>query len=130
MPGAGPTMTRAPNEAFARRLNRTLDEAGFAVGHRRTSTLAEEHEVSRETARKWLAGLALPELPRMIEIAMRHQVSLDWLATGRGDPRVASAVADIKAGYGDPEEARLLGLLRRLPRKKRRALLVLLSDGS
>jgi hypothetical protein len=121
-------MTRARNEAFARRLNRTLDEAGFAVGHRRTSALAEEHEVSRETARKWLAGLSLPELPRLIQIAMHHEVNLDWLATGRGEPQLTSAVADVKAGYGDPEEARLLGLMRRLPRKKRRALLTLLSE--
>lgn len=123
-------MTSVPNEAFAKRLNRTLDEAGFALGRRRTAALAQEHDVSRETARKWLTGLSLPELPRMIEIAVRHQVSFEWLATGRGSPRALSAVADTRASYGDPEEARLLGLVRRLSRKRRRALLVLLGEDS
>lgn len=123
-------MTAGPNEAFAKRLNRTLDEAGFVVGRHRTAALAEEHEVSRETARKWLSGLALPELGRLIDIAVRYQVGVEWLATGRGAPYPASAVADAEAGYGDPEEARLLGLLRRLPRKKRRALIVLLGENA
>lgn len=121
-------MTRSSNAAFARRLNRTLDEAGFVVGRRRTAALAQEHEVSRETARKWLVGLALPELPRLIELAVRHQVSFEWLATGRGGPAAPSAIAESRGAYADPEDARLLGVLRRLPRKKRRALIVLLAD--
>lgn len=85
-----------------------------------------EYDVSRETARKWLVGRALPELPRMINIALRSRVSFEWLATGRGTPRSPASVGDAQAHYGDAEEARLLGLMRRLPRKKRQALITLL----
>src|SRR5688500_12935705 len=121
-------MTRTPHDDFARRLHRSLDYAGFAIGRQRTSALAEEYEVSRETARKWLSGLALPELGRMIDISVRHGVSFEWLATGRGQLKGSLPVSESRARYGDQEELRLLGLLRKLPRRKRQALIALLDE--
>jgi hypothetical protein len=123
-------MTDAPHAEFARRLHRALDAAGFAVGRRRTGALSEYYGVSRETARKWLGGLALPELDRMIEIATDQRVSFDWLSTGRGTSQAGQfAVRETPAKYGDAEDARLYGLIRKLPRKQKRALLALL-DGT
>lgn len=120
-------MTQAPHAEFARRLQQALDAAGFAPGRRRTGALAELHGVSRETARKWLVGLSLPELERMMELAIRHHVGFEWLATGRGEPAPEGlGVHDAWLKYGDPEEARLLNLLRALSRKQRRALIDLL----
>ncbi|WP_058835323.1 helix-turn-helix domain-containing protein [Luteimonas abyssi] len=120
-------MTQATHADFAQRLQTALDASGIAAGRRRTATLAELHGVSRETARKWLSGLALPELERMIELALHHHVSFEWLATGRGEPtREGLSVRDASLKYGDPDEARLLHLIRGLSRKQRRALIDLL----
>jgi len=58
------SMPQPPHAEFARRLHRALDTSGFAAGRRRTGALSEYYGVSRETARKWLGGLALPELDR------------------------------------------------------------------
>lgn len=124
-------MATAPYDDFSRRLHRALDYAGFVVGRPRTSALADEHGVSRETARKWLSGLALPELHRLIDLAVRCQVSFEWLATGRGNLKSAmSAVAEARSGYGDQEELRLLGMVRKLSRKKRQALIALLDESN
>lgn len=112
---------------FARRLSHALDFSGFAKGRARIGALSIHYNVSRETARKWLLGLSLPELQRMIEIATQQQVSFEWLSTGRGSvDGNGLSVRDPQGPYGDPEEMRLAGLLRRLPRKKRRALIELL----
>lgn len=119
-------MTQAPHAEFARRLTWTLDAAGFPVGRRRTGALSEQHDVSRETARKWLGGLALPELERLIELAVHYRVSVEWLVTGRGEPQdVRLSVKDVTLKYADPDEARLLDIIRTLSRRQRRALIEL-----
>ncbi len=60
-----------------------------------------KYAVSRETTRKWLLGLALPELPRIIELAQDTGTNLEWLATGRGDMRIDANVVREPAGvYG------------------------------
>lgn len=113
---------------FARRLHQALDDAGFVKGRLRTGELARDNNVSRETARKWLSGLALPELERMIGLAVKTGVSFEWLATGRGDAHLASVgVREERPPlYVDGEEMRLIGIVRRLPKPQQRALLVLL----
>jgi len=74
----------ATYKEFADRLRQMLDRARFEEGRGRTGALADRYAVSRETARKWLAGLALPELARIIELAKDFDASFEWLATGRG----------------------------------------------
>ncbi|SFK95838.1 helix-turn-helix domain-containing protein [Lysobacter sp. cf310] len=122
-------MSTTPHDEFARRLHQALDFSGFAKGRARTGALASYYGVSRETARKWLIGLALPELERMLSIAVQQHVSFEWLATGRGTIEGKSlSVRDQTTKYSDPDELRLMGLMRKLSRKKRRALIELL-DG-
>ena len=117
-------------EGFSRRLHQALDNAGFVKGRLRTGELARENNVSRETARKWLSGLALPELERMIGLAVQASVSFEWLATGRGE----MVVSNSRVGEGGGEyhlsndEARLARIIHRLPNAKRSALLVLLDQ--
>jgi transcriptional regulator with XRE-family HTH domain len=121
----------APHAAFAQRLQLALDLAALDKGRGRTARLAALYGVSRETARKWLGGLSLPELERLIDMATRFEVALEWLATGRGTPRAGLDRPNDDAhafigGVEDRDEARLLGLVRRLSREKRMALLTLL----
>lgn len=113
---------------FSKRLHVALDLGGVSAGRRRNTELADIYGVSRETARKWLSGVALPELDRMIDIAMRFGVSMEWLSTGRGSPRVESSVREPHASYvADRDEAKLLGVIRMMPKTKRAALLELLT---
>lgn len=115
------------HEDFAQRLRHALDYSGFAKGRARIGALAIQYNVSRETARKWLAGLSLPELQRMIDIATQQRVSFEWLSTGRGSvDGNGLSVREGSGPYGDPEELQLAGLVHRMSRKKRRALIELL----
>ena len=118
-----------PAEDFARRLHWALDQARFERGRGRASALAERYAVSRQTSRKWLSGLALPELARLMEIANDFQVSFDWLATGRGDSAAKRLQEPVAAPYGSPlsdGEIRVIQALRRLPGPKARVLLDLI----
>lgn len=117
----------APYEEFADRLRQVLDRAHFEEGRGRTRTLANRYAVSRETARKWLTGLALPELARIIELAMDFDASFEWLATGRG--QIQLLVAEKPAVYRrlTDDETRLLQAFRKLPETKRRLLVDFLS---
>ena len=117
----------APYEHFASRLQKALDRADFEPGRGRTGALADRYAVSRETSRKWLAGLALPEFSRIIELAKDFDVSLEWLATGRGS--AALGVAEASAVYRrlSDNEGRLLEAFRKLPETKRQALVKFLS---
>ncbi|MDI9239679.1 DNA-binding protein [Lysobacter sp. LF1] len=122
-------MPQFPHKDFAHRLHQALDYAGFPAGRQRTGAVAEHYDVSRETARKWLVGLALPELERMLELAVQQRVSFEWLATGRGTLEGRGLhVREHPSKYDDAEELRLIGLVRKLPRKRRRALIQLLED--
>ncbi|MDO1528568.1 helix-turn-helix domain-containing protein [Fulvimonas sp. R45] len=117
----------APYEHFAERLRKALDRSGFEQGRSRTGALAQRYAVSRETARKWLTGLALPELPRIIELAKDFDVSLEWLATGRG--AMAPGVGEAGATYRrlTDNEGHLLDVFRKLPESKRQLLVKFLS---
>lgn len=117
----------APYEHFADRLRKALDRTGFVQGRGRTSALAHRYAVSRETARKWLTGLALPELPRIIELAKDFDISLEWLATGRGP--IPLGVGEASAAYRrlTDNEGRLLDAFRKLPESKRQSLVKFLS---
>lgn len=117
----------APYEDFAVRLRQTLDRSRFMQGRGRTSALADRYAVSRETARKWLTGLALPELPRIIELAKDFNTSFEWLATGRGHARLG--VGEKSSDYQrlTDDECRLLDAFRNLPEAKRQLLVDFLS---
>jgi hypothetical protein len=120
----------SPHAAFARRLGQALDHSGFTRGRGRTTALATRYAVSRETSRKWLTGLAMPELERIIELAMHSGVSFEWLVTGRGAMLADSlSVRESQPGpYATPEQRKLLEMVVRLTPRRRRALLELLGS--
>ncbi len=117
----------APYEDFADRLRQTLDRAHFVSGRKRTGTLADRYALTGESVRKWLTGLALPELPRLIELAKDFNVSFEWLATGRGQPQLG--VQEISPDYQrlTAHEGRMLDAFRKLPEPKRQLLVEFLT---
>ncbi|HVJ61588.1 MAG TPA: DNA-binding protein [Tahibacter sp.] len=118
--------TRQPGQDFADRLDQALTLAGIPRGRARNGKLATLFYVSRETARLWLKG-RLPALPKLREMARRLDVSLDWLATGRGHPRSAGT-AEKSGPVGDAIETELFNLIRLMTPKRKRALLALLTS--
>lgn len=115
---------------FSQRLHMAMDLIGMKKGRGRATKLADMFGVSRETARKWLNDMARPETRRMTELAGRFGVGFEWLATGRGEPKGFMKVQDASAAYrvDNREQARLFGLISRLTREQRRALLVILEQ--
>jgi transcriptional regulator with XRE-family HTH domain len=118
----GDPMT-APYEEFAERLRLALDRIDFAPGRARTGALADRYAVSRETARKWLTGLALPELARIVELAKDFDTSFEWLATGRGQVQLRINESPPVYRQLTSAEVRVLELFNTLPEAKRKLLL-------
>jgi len=113
---------------FGLRLQQALDRTAIPPGRQRTTALANHYAIARETARLWLAGRAMPEVHRLIEIAEDCRVSLDWLATGRGSMVVPPGVGEQAQGYDvlSADEKALLQAARRLSPRRRQGLLDLL----
>lgn len=121
------TWMAAPYKEFADRLRQTLDRARFEEGRGRTGALADRYAVSRETVRKWLTGLTLPELARIIELAKDFDASFEWLVTGRGQIQLAVAEKSPAYRHLTDNERLLLDAFRKLPEPKRRLLVKFLS---
>ena len=76
---------------FAGNLNLALDECRDKVprkGKGRQNVVGRMFKVDQKAARKWLEGEGFPTLEKSIEIAMRLNVAVEWLLTGRGEKRV------------------------------------------
>ena len=121
-------MPQAPHKEFAKRLHQAWDYAAFAPGRHRTSYVANHYGVSRESARKWSLGLSVPATERLKLMAVQLHVSYEWLSTGRGTMEGKNLVRETPSKYDNAEELRLVGLVRKLPRKKQRALIQLLEE--
>jgi len=121
-------MPQSPHKEFAKRLHQAWDYAGFPQGRHRTTEIADHYEVSRESARKWSRGLSMPTIERLHQMAVQMEVSFEWLSTGRGTMEGKNLVREASTKYDTPEELRLVGLVRKLPRKKQRALIQLLEE--
>lgn len=78
--------------AFAIRLGEALTEAGIPDDRQRRGTVAAMFGVSRETARKWLTGEAIPATKRIPIIARRLNVRGEWLLTGKSPKRGSLAI--------------------------------------
>lgn len=123
------SMSTAPYQEFAGRLHRALDRAKFPAERSRTGALATRYAVTRETARKWLSGLALPEMDRMIRLSTDFRVSFEWLATGRGEMAIDASfrVEEPRPNYGAAGDcARLYAWIDGMTDKQRKGLLQLL----
>ncbi|MBD8881989.1 DNA-binding protein [Rhodanobacter hydrolyticus] len=97
-------------------------------GRQRVVTVAAHFGVARETARLWFAGRALPELSRLIEMAVEYRCSLDWLAMGR-EP-ATSGVGEQASSYEtlSPQERSVITAMRGLSAKRRAGLIAFLCE--
>jgi len=121
-------MRQGPHKEFAKRLHQAWDYAGIATGRHRVTALADRFEVSRESARKWSLGHSIPATERLRAMAVQTGVAFEWISTGRGPMEAKNVVREQPTKYDNAEELRLVGLVRKLPRKKQRALIQLLEE--
>ena len=121
-------MRQGPHKEFAKRLGQAWDYGGIPTGRQRVGALCERFEVSRESARKWVLGHSIPAAERLRSVAVQTGVAIEWLSTGRGPMEAKHAVREQPTKYDNAEELRLVGLVRKLPRKKQRALIQLLEE--
>jgi transcriptional regulator with XRE-family HTH domain len=79
-------------ESFSRRLNELCDEMGVPPkGENRQAVLGKLFGVSQKGARKWLEGEGFPGHAKQINIAKWANVNSEWLRSGRGAKRTATA---------------------------------------
>lgn len=69
---------------FSDRLSQALKQSG--IPERGSQVwLAQAMGVSQTNARKWLKGLALPEIQKIVALAKLLGIRLEWLISGSGD---------------------------------------------
>lgn len=90
------------------------------------SGLAHLVGVHRSAVTQWeREGGTFPRIEHLSAISVATNVPFEWLATGRGDPNRSPEieVPAIAFDYTANEaEARLLEVVRRLPKRKRKAV--------
>ena len=101
-----------PKQAFSSRLHQMCADAGMPVRGRAVA-LAKLADVSKEAARKWLNGEAIPAMDHVVIIAQHYAVSADWLLTGKKQPEIGAA------GALTDEEIKHIERLRCLPPDER-----------
>lgn len=76
----------ADTPPIAVRLSELFASIGFPDERGRAQRIASRFDVSRETARKWLSGEALPETWRLAEFVKHSPYTADYILTGRQMP--------------------------------------------
>lgn len=71
---------------FSQRLAKALKESSLAPDDPRSwrPWMAKRYGVSQEAARKWLSGMAIPEMTKLAKISVDLDKTADYLLTGRG----------------------------------------------
>lgn len=87
-PATGRATTAQAKQQFSERLHHALDLSGQVRGYGRQADVSRMFDVSRETARRWLSGEAIPHTARIATMAKKLMVNGEWLLTGKGEPRV------------------------------------------
>jgi transcriptional regulator with XRE-family HTH domain len=101
-------------QAFAARVNELCDELGIEPGRGRQTALGKRFGVTPKGVRKWLLGIAYPEMPLAVAMCQAAGVNVLWLLQGSG-PK-----------HGDQIDPRLLHVaqaLESMPKQQRDAVL-------
>ncbi len=122
-------MPDSPKKAFSVRLVSVMKEQGLASARNAKSgvdvgPLAKAAAVSREMARRYTDGSAIPDLNRMGKIAAWLNVRLPWLRDGDGPKRNGEALSAQEPGtppYISPEAAEIALIWSKLPAARRAA---------
>lgn len=90
----------AEKVAFSARLNEALDDIRAPEKYKGRQLFVSEMisgqggKVSQKGARKWLECEAIPAMDNLVRLARGLNVSLEWLATGRGTKRLNPGLSD------------------------------------
>lgn len=95
------------NQPIAVRLSELFASIGFPDERGRAQRIATRFDVSRETARKWLSGEALPETWRLAQMVQLSPLTADYVLTGR---EAAKGVAE----YAIDRKEDMLGVVDRI----------------
>lgn len=83
--------------------------------------------VSQSAAAQWERSTGtMPSVEHLAQIAVATSVAFEWLATGRGEPRLGNAdppAAILGDFASSPDEDRFLKLSRKMPHRLRARLL-------
>lgn len=113
--------------SMALRIRRCRTLARFSQGE-----LASRVGVHRSAVTQWERdGGTHPSIEHLAAISVATNVPFEWLATGRGQPAQApeTEVPAVAMDYAvDELEARLLEVIRRLPKGKRQAVCSLIES--
>lgn len=112
------------------RIRKLREEHGYSQGE-----LARRIGVTQPTVSDWENNRTEPAVDNLRLLAVEFGVLFEWLTTGRGQRRFVSMAGEVPEEYRverrpPAEEAQLLALFRRLPEKRRQALLDFLSHWS
>ena len=120
-------------DEFSKRLQQAVSESNFADVEQ--GVLSEKIGVSRQALRKWLEGKALPSQTRLPKIADLLNISLTWLATGKGEMRELKGQVNSPLGKLkrlefslSTEEAKLLANYRKLSEETQQSFSNLFND--
>lgn len=122
-------MVANTKQLIAQRLNEAFAAMGLPPGHGQHKKIATKFDVSRETARKWVEGLAIPEVWRIVQIGRESGLGaayllLDDTASEREDHREKLKAAEPTAPYSlSTEEEALLGIYRSANYEGRKTIL-------
>ena len=99
---------------FAERMNTLCDELGVVRGHGRNASLGRMFDVTPNAARKWLLGLAYPEMPLAVSMCDKARINLIWLLQGT-PPMRGERIPESTLG--------LVNAIEELPTEQRNAVL-------
>ena len=88
--------------------------------------LADVIGVTRGACGHWERGVAAPSMEKIGRLAHYFDVSVDWLATGRGPKRLQGEDVIRDGDYLPDLQQRLLREFRRLPDAQQQAIVFLL----
>jgi transcriptional regulator with XRE-family HTH domain len=74
--------------AFADRLKQMCADKDLRE-HGRQAALARLLKISQPAVKKWFDGEALPEMEKLVDLAIWGGVAIEWLVTGRGAKRIS-----------------------------------------
>mgnify|MGYP001596191308 CR=1 FL=1 len=112
------------------RIGQRIQHARRRMGMRQ-SDLGVALAVSRSAVANWESdGGACPSLQNLARIALLTGSSLDWLATGRGEPHAFPGKRMDAAATPDADDTRLLHAFHRSPRTMRKVILRMLGVGA
>lgn len=99
-----PMVTKVKNriyQEFSERLHKACDRANLPKPRGRATELGRLMRVSYKGAGKWLDGDGMPGMGHATALAVKLNVSFEWLMTGRGVPELQQQFMQMREEFGE-----------------------------